>query len=605
MKKYLLLMLLFLAALPVASQEERIDTVIPKFLINGYFFREMPKLPDAEQTFSGLKDKEGNRLLAIGLNVDLPKSVIRQAIPREQVHNADQFLNSINMMQTMRELTQAKIKADGTFYSPKAGEPFPQFSEKDMDGRIWTNDSIRGRVMVLNLWYSGCGPCRAEMPELSTWKELFPDVMFFSATYHDAELAKRITDKHHFTWTHLVETKDMMSWIGTEGFPFTVVVDKQGIVRHAVHGTSKEKRAELLSKIKEATIAKDNFKMSGRIDGVGNDTLCIEYVILQPEKQIVKRKVAVIDGKFSFSAELREAYFGSLYLKSNPKETLYTYFVPDEEAVFSGRLNSVEEHWGGSAFYQQYEQVIDVQRPFNKEFAAARNEPDSIRGLKNRDINSRAKPLYLKYIEEHPNEDATVALLIHVNYDQVLTAIGKLTPEVRNGRMKSEIASYEKMFTLVMKEHAAREAVKNDTVTIGGQVPELGLKDLDGNVLELKSLRGKYVVLDFWGSWCTWCIKGFPKLKEYYAKYKDRLEIVGIDCNDTAEKWAAAVKKHSLPWLHVRSEDGIAEQKFRVQGYPYKVLISPEGTVLKAYLGETEEFYQYLDSTLELMLTIQ
>ena len=156
------------------------------------------------------------------------------------------------MMATMQELTQAKVKDDGTFYSPKAGEPFPQFSEKDMDGRTWTNDSIRGRVMVLNLWYSGCGPCRAEMPELSTWKEQLPNVMFFSATYHDAETAKRITDKHHFTWTHLVEAKDMMSWIGTEGFPFTVVVDKQGIVCHAVHGTSDQKRSELLAIIKEA-----------------------------------------------------------------------------------------------------------------------------------------------------------------------------------------------------------------------------------------------------------------------------------------------------------------------------------------------------------------
>ena len=150
----------------------------------------------------------------------------------------------------------------------------------------------------------------------------------------------------------------------------------------------------------------------------------------------------------------------------------------------------------------------------------------------------------------------------------------------------------------MLKEAAARKAVKNDTVTIGTQVPELGLKDLQGNVLELKSLRGKYVVLDFWGSWCTWCIKGFSKLKEYYAKYKDRLEIVGIDCNDTAEKWAAAVKKHNLPWLQVRSEDGITEEKFRVKGYPYKVLISPEGIVLNAYLGETADFYQYLDSAL-------
>ena len=106
--------------------------------------------------------------------------------------------------------------------------------------------------MVLNLWYSGCGPCRAEMPELSTWKEQLPNVMFFSATFHDAELVKKITDKHHFTWIHLVEAKDMMSWIGTKGFPLTIVVDKQGIVRHAVLGTSVGKRAELLAKIKEA-----------------------------------------------------------------------------------------------------------------------------------------------------------------------------------------------------------------------------------------------------------------------------------------------------------------------------------------------------------------
>ena len=244
-----ILMLLPLAA---SAQEERIDTVIPKFLSNGYFFREMPQLPDGEKTMSRLKDKEGNSVIVINVNATLPKSVIRKAIPREQVHNADQFLNGLNMMATVTSLTQVGVKADGTWYSPKEGEPFPQFSEMDMDGRTWTNDSVRGRVMVINLWYSGCGPCRAEMPILSEWKEQLPGVMFFSATYHDAETAKRITDKHHFTWTHLVEAKDMMAWIGYEGFPLTIVVDKKGIVRHAVHGTNETKREELLSKIKEA-----------------------------------------------------------------------------------------------------------------------------------------------------------------------------------------------------------------------------------------------------------------------------------------------------------------------------------------------------------------
>ena len=51
---------------------------------------------------------------------------------------------------------------------------------------------------------------------------------------------------------HLIEAKDMMAWIGTEGFPLTIVVDKKGIVRHAVHGTNEMKREELLAKIKEA-----------------------------------------------------------------------------------------------------------------------------------------------------------------------------------------------------------------------------------------------------------------------------------------------------------------------------------------------------------------
>ncbi|MBQ4211498.1 MAG: TlpA family protein disulfide reductase, partial [Prevotella sp.] len=66
------------------------------------------------------------------------------------------------------------------------------------------------------------------------------------------ETAKRITDKHHFTWTHLVEAKDMMSWIGTKGFPLTIVVDKKGIVRYSVHGTNETTREKLLTIIKKA-----------------------------------------------------------------------------------------------------------------------------------------------------------------------------------------------------------------------------------------------------------------------------------------------------------------------------------------------------------------
>ena len=72
-KQTIITALLALVAMAGQAQEARIDTIVPKFLINGYFFREMPKLPDATPSVTRLKDKEGNSLVAIGLNVDLPK----------------------------------------------------------------------------------------------------------------------------------------------------------------------------------------------------------------------------------------------------------------------------------------------------------------------------------------------------------------------------------------------------------------------------------------------------------------------------------------------------------------------------------------------------
>ena len=84
MKQIIITILLALIATTGQAQEECTDTVIPKFLSNGHFFREMPQLPDGEKTMSRLKDKEGNSVTVINVNATLPKSVIRKAIPRER-----------------------------------------------------------------------------------------------------------------------------------------------------------------------------------------------------------------------------------------------------------------------------------------------------------------------------------------------------------------------------------------------------------------------------------------------------------------------------------------------------------------------------------------
>lgn len=128
--------------------------------------------------------------------------------------------------------------------------------------------------------------------------------------------------------------------------------------------------------------------------------------------------------------------------------------------------------------------------------------------------------------------------------------------------------------------------------------PDFELPDLQGNPLKLSSLRGKYVVLDFWGSWCIWCIRGIPKMKEAYAKYKDKMEILGVDCRDPEAKWKAAVDEHQLPWLHVYCSDKALQtiaQQYSIEGFPTKVIIDPEGKLVKTVVGEDPAFYTFLD----------
>jgi hypothetical protein len=88
-------------------------------------------------------------------------------------------------------------------------------------------------------------------------------------------------------------------------------------------------------------------------------------------------------------------------------------------------------------------------------------------------------------------------------------------------------------------------------------------------------------------------------MKEAYTKYKDKMEILGVDCRDTEDKWKAAVDEHQLPWLQVRCPDEklqtIADQ-YGIEGFPTKVVIDPQGKIINTVVGEDPAFYTYLDS---------
>lgn len=125
----------------------------------------------------------------------------------------------------------------------------------------------------------------------------------------------------------------------------------------------------------------------------------------------------------------------------------------------------------------------------------------------------------------------------------------------------------------------------------GIDAPDFTLNDISGNQISLSDFKGKWVILDFWGSWCGPCIKGMAELKEIYATYAGRLEIIGVDCNDTEDRWKGAVSRLQLPWVQVfQPEDGTVTATFSVTAYPTKVIINPEGKIIKVYSGESPTF---------------
>ena len=88
------------------------------------------------------------------------------------------------------------------------------------------------------------------------------------------------------------------------------------------------------------------------------------------------------------------------------------------------------------------------------------------------------------------------------------------------------------------------------------------------------------------------------------VRYKDKLEIVGIACNDTPEKWREAIGRHGLPWVHVINPRNAAPGddvtvRYAVEGYPTKIVIDPEGRIAARFVGESEEFYDKLAEMLE------
>ena len=118
----------------------------------------------------------------------------------------------------------------------------------------------------------------------------------------------------------------------------------------------------------------------------------------------------------------------------------------------------------------------------------------------------------------------------------------------------------------------------------GSAAPDFSLTTIDGKAFSLSSLRGKYVVVDFWASWCPDCRKDAPSIIAMYDKYHQKgVEFVGVSFDTKHEAWANGVAKLGIPYLQVSDMKGMRESAvastYNIKWIPSIYVVDPQGNV--------------------------
>ena len=354
------------------------------------------------------------------------------------------------------------------------------------------------------------------------------------------------------------------------------------------------------------------FTVNASFKGLGDSVRV--YLVDADGEMLVQESRAVVGDKFDMTFDdLNNAAMLYVFALEDGELSRVNSFsipaLPGEYAVIEGGADAFT--LGGSQFYRDYNEASNLtkapQEAAQAFMSECRAKYDA--GVPEEEIDKEFEEKYpaleqaladavLGYVKAHPDADASAMLLVDLGSDieHMKEGAAMLTERAR-GSLAANM--YKGIIASVEKEQASQS---RQAELESQTAPDFTLMDINGNQLALSSLRGKWVIIDFWGSWCGWCIKGFPMMKEYYTKYNSKMEILGVDCNDTVEKWKNAVAKYELPWLHVYCDMNKGDnplELYGVQGFPTKVVVNPEGKIAKVIVGEDPAFYDYLDEVLK------